>query len=47
MRAGGVDCVFDLPRVSVLIAARQRWHERRGDALGAVRAADALAFARR
>jgi hypothetical protein len=47
MRSGGVDCVFDLPRVCVLIEARLRWHERRGDPLGAVRAADALAFARR
>jgi O-antigen ligase len=47
MRAGGADCVFDLPSVTRLIEARLRWHERRGDALGAVRAAEALAFARR
>jgi hypothetical protein len=47
MRSQSVDCVFDLPRVSTLIEARRRWHERRGDAPGAVRAADALAYARR
>jgi O-antigen ligase len=47
MRHGDVDLVFDLPCVAELIAARQRWAERQGDAVAAGRSADALDFARR
>jgi len=45
--ARDVDVVFELPTITRLIEAQQRWAERQGDADAAVRFADALEFAGR
>jgi O-antigen ligase len=47
MRAGEADAWFDLPSVIDLLQARQAWAERQGDAVTAVRCAEAVEFARR